>query len=99
MKPVAPAIHHLAEAILTLRQFGFVVDAVNLNNVADASEEIAELEVAYAVHQANRIAAVETMLMGTVVYGRVFAEIRRLALEAVSARLDKPTKSRRRAEG
>jgi len=47
----------------------------------------AEFEVAYSLAKPDRTAAVENMLVGTVVYERVLAEIRRLALEAVSARM------------
>ncbi len=96
--PHAPSIHLLAEAVLTLRRFGFSIDAAAFNSIADQSEQIAELEVAYARDQPNRVAAVETMLIGTVVYGRAMVEIRRLALEAVSARLDTRTSGRRRLD-
>ena len=98
IEPAAPAIHLLAEALLTLRRFGFVINPADLDSAADVSERIAEVEVAFAVDRPDRIAAVETMLIGTVVYGRVFFEVRRLALEAVSARVNKLSRLRDRAE-
>jgi DNA-binding transcriptional MerR regulator len=96
IEPHAPAVHLLAEAVLNLRRFGFSIGRAELDSIADQTEQIAELEVAYALEQSDRVAAVETMLIGTVVYGRAMFEIRRLALEAVSARLDKRTPGRGR---
>ncbi len=95
VKPNAPAIRRLAEAMLTLRQFGFGIALDDLGGVADAAEQMAEFEVASARSQIDRTASVEYMLLGTVVYGQALTEIRRLALEAVSARADKPAKGRR----
>jgi DNA-binding transcriptional MerR regulator len=87
IKPKAPAPHALAELIVTLRQFDFPVAMADLDAAADAAEQSAEFEVAYSLAKPDRTAAVENMLVGTVVYERVLAEIRRLALEAVSARM------------
>lgn len=84
----APAPHRLAELVATLRRFDFPVEMSDLDGGADTAEATAEFEVQYARSMADRTAAVETMLIGTVVYERVHAEVRRLALEAVSARLD-----------
>ncbi|GGF90851.1 MerR family transcriptional regulator [Rhodococcoides trifolii] len=82
----APAPYRLAELIGTLRTFGFGVTLSDLDAVADSAYATAELEVGYARAKPTRTAAVESMLIGTVVFERVHAEIRRLALEAVSAR-------------
>lgn len=95
VKPHAPAIQMLAEALLTLRRFDFGIGLDGLDGVADAAEQMAEFEVLSARNQSDRTASVEHMLLGTVVYGQALTEIRRLALEAVSARADKPTKGRR----
>ncbi|MGU3437395.1 MerR family transcriptional regulator [Actinomycetes bacterium M1A6_2h] len=82
----APAPYRLAELLATLRRFGFDVSLENLDSIADSAYAAAELEVGYARAQPTRTAAVESMMIGTVVFERVYAEIRRLALEAVSAR-------------
>lgn len=95
VKADAPAIRQLAAALLTLRQFGFEVTLDSLEQVVLDAEHMAELEVGYARAQSDRTASVETMLIGTVVYGEALTEIRRLALEAVSARADEPAKGRR----
>ena len=83
----APASYALAELIVTLRQFDFPIALGDLDAAADAAEGTAEFEVAFAFAKTDRTAAVETMLIGTVVFERVLAEIRRLALEAVSAKI------------
>jgi len=87
IKPNAPAPRALAELIATLRHFDFPVAMSDLDSAADAAEQSAEFEVAYSLAKPDRTAAVENMLIGTVVYERVLAEVRRLALEAVSARM------------
>ncbi len=95
VKAHAPAIQLLAEALLTLRQFDFGIGLDDLDGIADAAEQMAEFEVASARGQIDRTSSVEHMLLGTVVYGRALTEIRRLALEAVSARVEKSAKPRR----
>ena len=47
-----------------------------LDGRADTAEAAAEFEVQYARSMADRTAAVETMLIGTVVDERVHAELR-----------------------
>ena len=96
IKPDAPAPHALAEAIAILRHFDFPVVLHDFDEAATSAERSAEFEVAYARGMADRAAAVETMLIGTVVFERAYAEIRRLALEAVSARAERGVGSRRR---
>lgn len=83
----APARLRLAEALAVLRRFEFPVALADFDAAANAAEETADFEVRYAYGMSDRTAAVETMLVGTVVFERAFAEIRRLALEAVSARV------------
>ena len=89
IKQAAPAPNALAAMVDTLRAFDFPVSVSDFDAAADAAEESAELEVAYARSMADRTAAVETMVIGTIVYERALAEVRRLALEAVSARMEK----------
>ncbi|MGG7099735.1 MerR family transcriptional regulator [Rhodococcus sp. 24CO] len=84
----APAPYRLAELIATLRRFGFPAAATDFDNSADFVERTAEAEVQYARSMPDRTAAVETMLIGTVIYERALVEVRRLALEAASFRLD-----------
>jgi DNA-binding transcriptional MerR regulator len=84
----APARRRLAEALAVLRRFDFPVSLADFDAAAQAAEAAADFEVRYARGMTDRTAAVETMLVGTVVYERALAEIRRLALEAVSAGLD-----------
>ena len=84
----APAIASLANLLVTLRGFGIPVSVDDLNDAADLAERSGEFEVAYARAMADRTAAVETMLIGTVVLERALTEVRRLALEAVSARAE-----------
>jgi DNA-binding transcriptional MerR regulator len=86
--PEAPAPRALAELIVTLRRFGvpFVVEW--LDEEAAAASARAVVEVANARAQPTRAAAVEMMAIGTVVFERVLTELRRLALEAESARVE-----------
>ncbi|MGJ9413831.1 MerR family transcriptional regulator [Aeromicrobium sp. CF4.19] len=83
--PGAPARRRLAEALTTLQRFGIAMGAADLDQHADFAEQVARLEVDFALAAPDRVAAVETMLVGTVVLERAHAEVRRLALEAVSA--------------
>lgn len=86
--PDAPAPRRLAELIGILRDFGLPVTADSFSAAADNAEAAANDEVRYAREQPDRIAAVEMMLVGTVVYERALATVRRLALEAASARIE-----------
>ena len=86
--PNAPAPHRLAELIATLRRFDFPISMSYFDAISDFVEGVVEPEVEYARAMPDRTAAVETMLIGTVVIGQVIVEIRRLALEAVSYRSD-----------
>ncbi|MQP33625.1 MerR family transcriptional regulator [Rhodococcus erythropolis] len=86
--PDAPAPHRLAELVATLRQFDFPTTLTDFDSVADMIERTAHIEVEYARALQDRTAAVETMLIGTVILERAIVEVRRLALEAASARID-----------
>ena len=87
--PGAPAIAALAHLLATLDRFGIPASLDDFGAAADAAERAAEWEVASARAMPDRTSAAETMLIGTVVVERVLAELRRLALEAVSARLER----------
>ncbi len=86
VEATAPATRMLAELIVTLRRFGFPAQMNEFDRYADQIFPSCEFGVEYARAMPDRTVAVETMVVGTVVYERAFAEIRRLALEAASAR-------------
>ncbi|MBY6540367.1 MerR family transcriptional regulator [Rhodococcus sp. BP-349] len=86
--PAAPAPHRLAELITTMRHFGFPISLNNFDDAADHAESAAKGEVAYARGKEDRAAAVESMIVGTVVIERVLLEIRRLSLESASYDLE-----------
>lgn len=88
VEPHAPAIRTLAQLLVAIRQFDFAMSITDFDEAADLAEQTAYGEVAYARATTDRASAVATMLIGTVVIERVLVEIRRLALEAVSARLE-----------
>lgn len=89
--PAAPAHHRLAELITTLRRFGFPVTLTDFDAAADHLESAAKREVAYARVHDDRAAAVETMIVGTVVIERALLQIRRLSLEAASHDIEDAT--------
>ena len=89
VEPHAPAIRSLADLLVTLRDFDFPLTPADFDLAADFFESAAELDVGYARAQPDRTAAVETMIVGTVVIGRALSDVRRLALEAVSARQER----------
>ncbi len=88
IEPGAPAPHRLAELVATLRRFDFPITLADFDGAADSAERTAEVEVKYARAMPDRTTAVETMLIGTVVLERALVEVRRLALEATSFRID-----------
>ncbi|ORI18418.1 MerR family transcriptional regulator [Rhodococcus sp. 1168] len=88
IEPDAPAQYRLAELVATLRRFDFPTALTDFDGAAETAERTAEVEVKYARAMPDRTTAVETMLIGTVVLERALVEVRRLALEAVSFRID-----------
>ncbi|QCB50638.1 MerR family transcriptional regulator [Rhodococcus sp. PAMC28707] len=72
----------------TLRRFYFPTTLTDFDSAADTAERTAAAEVKYARSMPDRTNAVETMLVGTVVLERALVEVRRLALEAASFRID-----------
>lgn len=96
--PGAPAPHRLAELVATLRRFDFPTTLTDFDSVAEMVERTAQIEVEYARAIPDRTSAVETMLIGTVILERAIVEVRRLALEAASSRIDiAPRTTTRRA--
>lgn len=96
IEPDAPAPHRLAELVATLRRFDFPVTLTDFDSAADLVERTATFEVEYARAMPDRTAAVETMLIGTVIFERALVEVRRLALEAASFRLDTAPRTAKR---
>lgn len=84
----APAPQRLAELVATSRRFGLPLALSYFDTAAHAFEHAADIEVAYAREMPSRTAAVETMLIGTVVIEQALVQVRRLALEAASFRIE-----------
>jgi hypothetical protein len=76
-----PAGDELAAALLALRQLGWPVGPEAFDRYAEHADAIAEAEVAYVAAAGDPAAAVETMVVGTVVFGRALAALRMLAQE------------------
>ena len=77
----APARSTLASTLVALRQVGWDVGASVFDRYADHIDEIARDELAYVAGAASREAAVEATVVGTVVFERVMAALRRMAQE------------------
>jgi len=86
--PDAPARDELAQAVLTLGRLGMPADGEALRPYADAALRlVTEHEIGTIPFDGPREATVESLVLGTVVHGRVLDIMRRLAHESVSARL------------
>lgn len=86
--PGAPTRDELAQAILTLDRLGMPATGEALRPYATAAIDlVAEHEIGTIPLDGPREAAVEALVVGTVVHGRVLDILRRLAHESVSARL------------
>lgn len=81
--PSAPDRHGLAQALTSLRELGYEVDADVFLPYAQAVEPLAAQEVGGLPDDAQ--AAVEHAVVGTVVYGAALTALRRLAQEHHSA--------------
>lgn len=79
--PDAPARSTLATTLVALRQLGWEVGASVFDRYADHVDAIARDELAYVAHAESREAAVEATVIGTVVFERAMAALRRLAQE------------------
>ncbi|WP_336211327.1 MerR family transcriptional regulator [Nonomuraea sp. LPB2021202275-12-8] len=82
--PSAPARNELAQTVVRMRQLGLTAD---LAPYAEAAEKlVTEVELDSIPFDGPRDAAVEALVLGTVLYGRAFDALRRLAQESESAR-------------
>ncbi|MEV5895372.1 MerR family transcriptional regulator [Nonomuraea fuscirosea] len=82
--PDAPTRDELAQTIVRMRQLGVSID---LAPYAEAARKlVAEVEMGTIPFDGPRDAAVEALVLGTVLYGRAFDALRRMAQESESAR-------------
>ncbi|MFF0306543.1 MerR family transcriptional regulator [Streptosporangium sp. NPDC004379] len=86
--PLAPARDELAQAVLTLDRLGMPATDEKLRSYAGAALRlVTENETGVIPFAGPRESAVEALVVLTVVYGRIFDAMRRLAQESVSADL------------
>ncbi|MFC4059302.1 MerR family transcriptional regulator [Planomonospora corallina] len=84
----SPARTELAQALLTLHRFGLSTAEAALRPYAEAAERlVSEHEIHTVARDGTREEAVEALVVGTVVHGRVLDVMRRLAQESASARI------------
>ncbi len=81
LAPATPAGDELAAALVALRQLGWPVGPEAFDRYAEHADELAKAEVDYVAAATDPQAAVETMVIGTVVFGRALAALRMLAQE------------------
>ncbi|MEV4475748.1 MerR family transcriptional regulator [Nonomuraea salmonea] len=80
----APTRDELAQTIVRMRQLGLSIDLAPY--VEAARRLVSEVEMDMIPYDGPRDAAVEAMVLGTVLYGRVLDTLRRMAHESESAR-------------
>ncbi|PZG34436.1 MerR family transcriptional regulator [Spongiactinospora gelatinilytica] len=93
INPNAPTLDELAQSLLTLERLGMAADPEALRPYARAAHALAEHELAGVPFGGPRDAAVEHLVIGTVLYGRLFDVLRRLAQESESSRLLGPLRA------
>lgn len=81
VKPGAPARRELAAALTALRTLGWQADAEVFEPYARAADGLAEWELAQVPAGVSRGAAVEWVVIGTVVFEAALVALRRLAEE------------------
>jgi DNA-binding transcriptional MerR regulator len=81
VSPSAPARAELARVLTSLRALGRDVDAGILRRHAEAVDALAAFEVDSVAQEDSRAAAVESLVVGTVVFERALVALRRLAHE------------------
>jgi DNA-binding transcriptional MerR regulator len=86
VSPTAPALAELARVLTSLRALGRDVDAGILRRHAEAIDALAAFEVDSVAEEGSRAAAVESLVIGTVVFERALVALRRLAHEHHSGR-------------
>lgn len=80
----APTRDELAQTLVRIRQLGLTTD---LRPYAEAADKlVTEIEMDTIPFDGPRDAAVEALVLGTVLYGKAFDTLRRLAQESESAR-------------
>ncbi|MFG3442366.1 MerR family transcriptional regulator [Nonomuraea sp. NPDC047897] len=81
--PDAPTRNELAQTLVTLRRVGLPTD---LTRYAETAGGLAAAELDRLPLDGSRESTVEAVVLGTVLYGRAFDTLRRLAHESESAR-------------
>ncbi|GAA4231044.1 DNA-binding transcriptional MerR regulator [Streptosporangium album] len=84
--PDAPTRDELAQVILTLDRLGMPATGESLRPYARTAVDLVEHEIGTIPPRGPREAAVEALVVGTVVHGRALDVLRRLAHESASAR-------------
>ncbi|MEV7013454.1 MerR family transcriptional regulator [Streptosporangium sp. NPDC051022] len=87
IEPRAPTRDELAQAIHILTQFGMPATGEALHPYAEAAISLVEHEVGIIPLDGPRETAVEALVVGTVVHGRILDVLRRLAHESASAHI------------
>ncbi|RCG32469.1 MerR family transcriptional regulator [Sphaerisporangium album] len=88
VKPEAPTRDELAEILVRLDQLGMPATDERLRDYADVTMRlVSEYDMALIPFHGPRETAVETLVIGTVLYGKAFDVLRRLAQESESARI------------
>ena len=100
VSPRGPAIRELARVLASLRRLGWDVDAAVFRRYAEAADRVAAAELEHTAGQERRTDAVETAVVGTVLFEAALVALRRLAQEHHSAAgFERPDPSRRRRQG
>jgi DNA-binding transcriptional MerR regulator len=86
VSPDAPGRAELARALASLRDLGRDVDAEVFRRHAETVDALAAWEVDSVAQAGSRTAAVEALVVGTVVFERAMVALRRLAHEHHSGR-------------
>jgi DNA-binding transcriptional MerR regulator len=82
--PQAPTRDELAQTLARMRQLGL---PINLGPYVEAAQKlVSEVEMSTVPFDGPRDAAVEAMVLGSVLYGKAFDALRRMAQESESAR-------------
>ncbi|GAA3133798.1 MerR family transcriptional regulator [Streptosporangium carneum] len=87
IEPWAPTRDELAQAVQTLDRLGMPATGEALRPYARAAASLVEQEMGTIPMDGPRETAVEALVIGTVVHGRVLDVLRRLAHESASARI------------
>jgi DNA-binding transcriptional MerR regulator len=85
VKADAPARRELAAVLVSLRRLGWRVDADVFDHYATSADELARWELSRTPSDATRDRAVESVVVGTVVFETALLALRRLAEEHHSA--------------